>query len=305
MPQIPDLPESKLYSDMGWGMLRSSWKKDATLLAVKSGDTWNHAHADANSFMLFYQGQNLLTDGGTVYYNNPEYADYFFQSQAHNVVLFNGEGQSRNDEYFGVKTPGKLYNLIDAGNIKYIYGDATGPTSQNFDRNFRHFLWIGNVILIIDDLKAHEAGKIEWLLHYGNAEAKKEGLNIKVSKEKAHVFVRPLFPETLVDAGFPHDFPEKMILSVKEGIHDHTSNVKENYYAIAAPEKLKQTKGITAIILPDEQDSNLPKIEKIEGKDMIGVKITQNGIVTNVYLNILADGRMMGRNSIHSTLLNG
>lgn len=298
--QNPDLPESKLYSDMGWGMLRSSWQKDATLLAVKSGDTWNHAHADANSFMLFYQGQNLLTDGGTVFYNSPQYSDYFFQSQAHNVVLFNGEGQSRDDEYFGVKTPGKLYNLIDAGNLKYIYGDATGPTSQNFDRNFRHFLWVGNVILIIDDLKAHEAGKMEWLLHYGDAEAKKEGLNIKVSKEKAHVFVRPLFPETLVDAGFPHDFPEKMILSVKEGIHDHTNNVKENYYSIAVPEKLKQTKGITAIILPEEKDSNLPKIEKIEGKGMIGVKITQNGIVTNVYLNILADGRMMGRNSNNS-----
>jgi hypothetical protein len=297
---VSGLPDSKLYPDMGWAMLRSSWKNDADMLAVKSGTTWNHAHADANSFILFHDGENLLTDGGTVIYNNPQYSDYFFQSGAHNVVLFNGEGQSKDDEYFGVKTPGKLYNLMDAGDFKYIYGDATGPTSKNFERNYRHFLWIGNVLLIIDDLKAREAGKMEWLLHYGDARAKQEGLDIRITKNKAHVLVRPLFPETLPNGGFSHDFPEKLILTEKEGIHDHTTNIKENYYAIAAPEKMRQTKWITAVILADEQDSNLPVIEKIEGRDMIGVKLTQNGMVTKVYLNLQADGKMMGRNSNNS-----
>jgi len=297
---ITGLADSQLYPDMGWAMLRSSWENNADMLAVKSGTTWNHAHADANSFILFHDGENLLTDGGTVFYNVPQYSDYFFQSDAHNVVLFNGEGQSKDDEYFGVKTPGKLYNLMDDGDMKYIYGDATGPTSKNFERNYRHFLWIGNMLLIIDDLKAYEAGKMEWLLHYGDAKAKQDGLDIRITKNKAHVLVRPLFPETLPNGGFPHDFPEKLILTEKEGIHDHTSNVKENYYSIAAPDKLRQTKWITAVIMADEKDSNLPVIEKIQGKDMIGVKITQNGTITNVYLNLQADGKMMGRNSNNS-----
>ncbi len=296
---IIGLPDSKLYSDMGWGLLRSSWKSDATMLAVKSGTTWNHAHADANSFILFHNGENLIADGGTNNYADPKYSDYFFQSGAHNVVLFNGEGQSKDDEYYGVKTPGRLYDLLDAGDFKYLYGDATGPTSQNFDRNYRHFLWIGNVILIIDDLKAHKPGKMEWVLHFDDAKIKQEGLDIRVSKNNAYVLVRPLFPETLPNGGYPHDFPEKLILTEKEGVHDHTDK-KETYLSIAAPGKIQQTKWITAVILPDANGAPLPKIEKMQGQDMQGVKITQGGMVTNVYLNILADGRMMGRNSNNS-----
>ena len=46
-------------------MLRSSWENDATLLAMKSGYTWNHAHADAGSFILFKQGEPLIIDSGT------------------------------------------------------------------------------------------------------------------------------------------------------------------------------------------------------------------------------------------------
>lgn len=296
-PDKPDLPPSAWYPDIGWGMLRSSWKNDATFLAVKSGDTWNHAHADANSFILFYHGQNLLTDGGTTWYASPSYSNYFFQSKAHNVVLFDGEGQRQQDEYFGVKNQGRLYHMMDGGFIKYIFGDATGPTSQNFDRNYRHFLWIGNVILIIDDLKANRFGKMEWLLHFGGAKAIQDGLDIRISKDNAHIFVRPLFPETLCNTGFPHDFPEKMILETKDGIKDHTSDTEQKYFAIAVPGKIKQTKWVTAIILPDSTDTGLPTIKKIQSKDMIGVKITQGNLVTNVYLNILADGRMMGRNS--------
>ena len=47
------VPTMMVYPDIGWAMMRSSWEKDATLLAVKSGFAWNHAHADAGSFLLF------------------------------------------------------------------------------------------------------------------------------------------------------------------------------------------------------------------------------------------------------------
>jgi hypothetical protein len=44
-PAAPDLPPSALYRDIGWASLRSSWDRNATLLGVKSGYTWNHSHA--------------------------------------------------------------------------------------------------------------------------------------------------------------------------------------------------------------------------------------------------------------------
>lgn len=310
----PSLPTSSLYSNMGWASLRNSWKENATLFGIKSGYTWNHAHADASSFILFHNGKNLLIDGGNVNYGNPLYSSYSVRSDAHNVVLFDGKAQEYQDQYHGVKTPGSLHNLIDGGKFKYILADATGPTSRTFLRNFRNIVWVGNVILIIDDVKAHETGQFEWLLHTG-VDAKKKGIDFEVTDENAGVLVRPLFPETLPN-GFPHDFPEKMRWKELQGVKDHDPKTMVNYYSFMPPFKAQQTKFITAVLLLDDKNkplegsglgrgmavdkemrSNLPKIERLEGKDMIGVRITENGEVTDIFVNLLADGRLMHRNS--------
>ena len=110
--------------------MRTSWEKDATMLAVKSGHTWNHSHADANSFIVFHKGVDIIKDGGNCWYPNPAYRNYFFQSQAHNVVLFNGEGQPREQQYSGSTLRGNLYHLLDAGNVKYVLANGTGKGTR-------------------------------------------------------------------------------------------------------------------------------------------------------------------------------
>jgi hypothetical protein len=309
----PGLPTSSIYEGMGWASMRSSWKENASMVAVKSGYTWNHAHADAGSFILYHNGKNLLVDGGNVSYGNPGYSAYSVRSEAHNVILFNGKAQEPQDQYNAVKNVGHLYNLLDAGNFKYILSDATGPTARYFLRNYRNIVWVGNVILVIDDVKSYEPGKFEWLLHTSK-EAKKKGIDLDITDSNASVLVRPLFPETLPN-GYPHDFPEKMKLEERQGIKDHEPNVKVTYYSISPAEQLKQTKFITAIILLDDKNkpvegpalsnmasaremrTGLPKIEKLEGNNYIGVRITENGITTDVFFNLAADGRIMHRNS--------
>lgn len=310
----PALPLSAIYPDMGWAMMRNSWKSNSTLLAVKSGFTWNHAHADAGSFVLYHNGENLLIDGGDVGYGNPEYSSYFVTSKAHNVMMFNGVAQDPQDQYYAVKNPGHLYHLIDGGNTKYVLADATGPTSRNFLRNYRNFLWIGNVILIIDDVHTYETGQFDFLLHYADSAVKK-GPDFEITKNKAGVLFRPLYPETL-PLGYPHDFPEKLKYRTEYGIKDRTTNVKIPYYVLSAPEKTNRTKFVNAIILLNDKNkvaetftgssgangaagrTNLPTIEKFEGTNYIGVRITQDGQTTEVYINLLADGRLMHRNSI-------
>jgi len=298
--KFPGLAESKLFSDMGWATLRDSWKDDATMLGIKCGTTWNHAHADAGSFILFHRGKNLIIDSGTSSYGRPEYTQYYCQSEAHNVVLFSGKAQSRKDPYFGVKNEGHLYHLIDDGNLKYIFADATGPTSQFFTRNYRHFLWIGDVILVIDDLESYDPGKFEWLLHY-NGESKRRGMDLSVKEGESEVLIRPLYPETFPDGGLPHDFPEKMRLEEKQGMKDHEPDVKQPYWSVSHFKDTDRTKFITAIILKNDQNKdNLPKIERFDGKDFLGVRISQNGLTTEIYLNLLADGRLKHRNSLNT-----
>ena len=295
---VPELPTTQLFPDMGWAMLRNSWKNNASFLAVKSGFTWNHTHADAGSYILFHKGKNLIIDSGHSGYSSPLYTKYDCQSIAHNVVLFNGEGQRKKDPYFGVVNPGSLHNLIGTDDFKYLLANATGPYSHILSRNFRSFIWVGDVILVIDDLLADEPGQFEWLLHY-EGESKRRGLDLSIKDGDTEVLVRPLFPETFPNGGLPHDFPEKMRLEEKLGYKDR--NTREAFWSISHFEQTERTKFISAITLIDEKNrADLPLIERFDGKNFLGVRITQNGETTEVYFNLLADGRLKHRNSLNN-----
>lgn len=295
-PAIPNLKKSQLFADFGWATMRTSWEKDATMLAVKSGHTWNHSHADANSFILFHKGVDIIKDAGNCWYPNPNYRNYFFQSQAHNVVTFNGEGQSREQQYHGSTLRGYLHYLMDAGDTKYILANGTGPYSDNFSRNFRHFLWQDNVIYMIDDLKTHKNGHFEWLWHPGG-QARKQGTDLNITNGASAVTVRPLYPRLLAKSDFVHDYPEDLYWEIVEAPTEDLKDT-ETYYSFHLPAEVNRVKGVTAIILRDTPDDNdLPYMERREGKDWIGLRIRNKGKVTDLYINQLADGRLMHSNS--------
>ena len=295
-PAVPDVATSCLFADFGWAVMRDSWKKDAAMLAVKSGQTWNHSHADANSFILFYKGVDILKDAGNCWYPNPAYRNYFFQSQAHNVVLFNGKGQNREQQYHGSMLPGSLHYLTDAGRLRYVLANGTGPYSDQFSRNFRHFLWMDNVIYIIDDLKTHEYGEFQWLWH-PNGTWKKNGTDATVTNGASSVVIRPLYPRLLALSDFVHDYPEDLWWEEVK-TPDEDLKGEDSYYSFHLPGKFDRVKGLTAIILKDSASQReLPQMERREGKDWIGLRVTYKSKVTDLYINQLADGRLMHNNS--------
>ncbi len=296
-PAAPNLPASTVFPDMGWATLRSSWDKNATLLGVRAGYTWNHSHADAGSFILFHRGENLLIDSGNCSYARPEYDDYYRQSRAHNVVLFNGEAENPEDLYHGSKFPGSISHLIESGDLKYVMADATGPTSKVFSRNYRHFLWVGDVILVIDDVESFVPGQFEFLLHPAT-KAERRGQDLTVTQNGASVIVRPLFPMPFPDAGLPTDYPEHLRLVEKTGLKDHEPDEKVTYYSFQPAEQTRRMKFITAITLVTEANkSNLPKLERFFSENYLGVRVKQGGTTTEVLLNLLADGRIRHRNA--------
>ncbi len=280
----PALPASVIYPATGWAMLRSSWEDDATLLAVKSGDTWGHAHADAGSFMLFHAGQPLLIDSGTCDYGRPEYRNYYRQSRAHNVVLFNGQGQPAEDESFlrGSKFRGRVHSLLDGLGVKYVYADATGPMARYFSRNYRHWLWLEGAILIFDDLLAHEAGRFDWLLHYAGS-ANQQGNEVTLTNGPAKAVVRFLFPEQLT-------------VREEQGLAERNPDQMRMYLSYSPAAASREQKFIVAI-LPEVKGRSLPELELLRGPEMLGVRLRHAGQITEVYLNLQADGRRMHVNS--------
>jgi hypothetical protein len=207
---------------------------DATYLAVRSGFTWNHNHADAGSFILWNRGKQLLIDSGNSSYARPEYDGYYRQSVAHNVVTLDGKAEPTSNTYDGSHFPGRVDHLVDAGDLRFVWADATGPNASVFERKYRSFLWVGDVILVIDDLKGWQPGQFEWLLHY-EGEAKRQGQVITVRNGEAEVAVQPLFPQTLPDAGLPTDYPELLRMAEGKGLKDHAPDEAQPYLRLQAP----------------------------------------------------------------------
>lgn len=288
-PEPPaNLAKSMLYPDIGWVMMRDSWQDNATLLAVKSGFTWNHAHPDAASFILFHNGKPRIIDSGNCSYSRREYTTYYRHSKAHNVILIDGEGQNPEDCGHGdrgVVHPGEVLHLMDHAGIQYVLADATGPTSWKCSRNYRHFLWIEDVILIFDDIRTHEPAQLEWLLHF-EGEAQERASNILLANgEESQAIVKPMFPK-------------EMKIVRKKGLKDHEPDTEVEYLALTPSEKSREMKFITAIVPLDQsqQEADI-NLELLEGDEMLGVRIMKDKQITEVFLNLRADGRRMHRNS--------
>jgi hypothetical protein len=292
----PKETKELLLSDFGWAMMRTSWQKDATMLAVKSGHTWNHNHADANSFQLFHRGSQILKDCGNCTYGKEAYRQYFFQSEAHNVIKLNGEGQSPYQQYHGSMLDGHLSHMMVNGAMRYVMGDATGPMSDKVSRWFRHWLWLDNIIYLVDDIHAHQPSEIEWLWHY-NGTAKRSHGRLDIADGQAAVSVIPLYPQTMALSDYLHDYPDQMYWDVRRAPKEDLKT-EEEYYALRLPGKSEYVKGVTAIVLKDGPDDlDLPEIERREGKDWIGLRVKHHGQITDLYINQLADGRLMHSNS--------
>lgn len=306
LPYLPDaaeraratlagVPTSAIFRSQGLATMRTGWADDATMFAIKSGYTWNHNHADAGSFILNHRGRTLLADSGHSSYSTPEYDGYYRQSVAHNVVTIDGKAEPPSDLYDGSRFMGSVDHLIDAPGFRYVWADATGPTSRNFQRNFRNVLWIGDTILVLDDLKSWDVGQFEWLLHY-NGEAKRAGQVVRIADGDAAVAVRPLFPQPLPDAGLPTDYPEAMRLVEHAGLKDADPKVTQTYLGFQPSRRDDREKFFVAI-QPEVPGRAPAKVERIEGLNWIGVRITDATRVTEVYVNLLADGRVRHRNA--------
>ena len=270
-PAGEDAPNSCIYPDMGWAMMRSSWENDATFLAMKSGYTWNHAHADAGSFILFKQGMPLIVDSGTCSYERAEYHDYYCQSRAHNVILFDGAGQPPEDLALGCKFPGRMHCLVDGLGLKYVYADATGPMARWFTRNYRHWIWSGDVIFVIDDVCAHAAGQMDWLLHYdGTYKTARDG-GVRLKNGPAEALVKMLYPQATIRED--------------SGLADHDPDKKVPYLVFSPDAPMQSRQFITAICLnPDA----VPEFEILENQNYLGVRMQTPDAVEELYLDLRA-----------------
>ncbi|MGH7957186.1 MAG: hypothetical protein ACREH8_09250, partial [Opitutaceae bacterium] len=184
----------------------------------------------------------------------------------------------------GVKIPGRVHGLLDGLGVKYVYADAAGPMARHLTRDFRHWLWLDGVILVFDDLLAHEAGRFDWLLHYAGS-AQRTGSTIDVVNGAARAQVKMLFPEN----------PE---IREENGLNHNEPDVPVKFLACSNRTPAREQKFITVVTpVPRDGATRLPTVELLRETNALGVRVRRQNQITDVYLNLQADGRRMHLNS--------
>jgi hypothetical protein len=283
------LPKTSVYTQTGYAIHRSSWQPDATLLAIKSGYTWNHAHADAGSFVLFDKGRPLLIDSGSCSYGDRLYRTYYCKDISHNVLLIDGEGQREEEQIRGSKFSGCISDHYERDGLFYVQADATGPMAHLCSRMYRNFLWLDSrVLVIIDDLLCHEPRTLQFLLHYDGEMTTHENGTVDICGERSTARLYSIYPkeETIrTRVGY---------LSTRYGTVKQDAATECNYLCLDGEERARVHSLIHIITLDEAQSVT---VERMEGRECIGVRLTNNGAVREIWYNLRADGRRMHINS--------
>lgn len=162
---------SAVYSESGYYFGRSGWEGiQDTWTMFKAGYlSKTHKHADDLSLMLYSKGYDILVDPGWYNYMiGDKYRDYFVSSKAHSTVIVDGKTYSPTVEN-SYKTG--IYSYEESENWDYVIGYSNMYDDVQIDR---HFLYGGDVIVIIDDISAgreHEYSQLFQLSEYMTIES--------------------------------------------------------------------------------------------------------------------------------------
>lgn len=91
--------------------------------------SYNHSHADQNSFVIHANGNILAADSGYYdSYGSPHWKDWCTSTRAHNAITFDsGQGQvhfNKNLEKANMNAKGKITQLSNTPAYDLVSGDA-------------------------------------------------------------------------------------------------------------------------------------------------------------------------------------
>lgn len=176
IPKRPpfELPSARWQKDVGWVAIHSSlYDPQRISLFFKSSayGSYNHSHADQNSFTISAFGEKLAVDAG--YYDSYEsnfHNNYYRTTLAHNAITYDyNKGQKINS----MKASGRIAGFASSQAFDGTVGDATTAYNQDsalpgLDSAKRGIIYVKpNAFVVIDklDAKGTTSSSFEYLLH--------------------------------------------------------------------------------------------------------------------------------------------
>jgi hypothetical protein len=167
-PVLPaDFPQSRLFSDVGWALMNvdlADWNNNVHVKFKSSPyGSFNHSHAEQNSFMIEAYGSPLaISSGYYPWYGSPHHKTWTWESRSKNTILVNGVGQGVQN----LNAKGEIIDNSFGAQFDYVAGDAT-QAYMGLLSDFTRQLWFmkPNIIAIFDQVATGKAATYDWLLH--------------------------------------------------------------------------------------------------------------------------------------------
>jgi hypothetical protein len=167
-------PDATLLPSIGWAAMHSSLQDPARVsVYFKSSPygSYNHSHADQNSFVVNAAGQQLAIESG--YYDGymtPHWWQWYKQTRAQNAITFDGGQGQVVYEQSGALGPGVITDYVHHSDYDIVAGDATRAYGGALSRAYRSLVYLRpNLVVVYDALASGAPRRWEWNIHALNA----------------------------------------------------------------------------------------------------------------------------------------
>ncbi len=159
-----------LFPSIGWAAMHSSLEDPARVsVYFKSSPygSYNHSHADQNSFIVNVGGRRLAIDSGYYDgYKTPHWREWYKQTRAHNAITFDGGQGQVVFEDGGKLGPGAITGYDSTAGYDIASGDATAAYGGALKAAKRSLVYVRpHLILAHDMLASEQARQWEWNIH--------------------------------------------------------------------------------------------------------------------------------------------
>jgi len=160
-------PDAAVFPSVGWAAMHSDLRDpQRTSVYFKSSPygSYNHSHADQNSFVIHDKGRRLaIASGYYDGYKTPHWTEWYHQTRAHNAITFDGgHGQGLNDRRF----EGAITKFETSPRFDYAIGHAEKAYDGALTRAQRTIVYLRpDIVVVHDTLAAREPRQWEWNIH--------------------------------------------------------------------------------------------------------------------------------------------
>lgn len=155
----------KIFRKIGWACFNSDLLDPSMNVQVQMRSSpygnISHSHADQNNIVLGAYGEPLLVNTGIRdYYGSPFCKEWYWATQSHNCVLFDGLGQERI-----AASKGEIAANGKSGEFTWVMGDASNAYGDSAKLYRRWLAFDGkDTVVVIDEVET-TATKLSFMWH--------------------------------------------------------------------------------------------------------------------------------------------